>query len=323
MKKTITLFLSFLFLLSMLSGCNNPSSFDNTTESSIDTADETSQPNPTSDFEYQIHDSNQVTITKFIGESSEVIIPPTIDGKPVTTLGNMCFMNNMVIRSVSLPNTVIKIEGGAFFRCTKLENLNLPSSLKEIGNGAFEGSAISEVVFPATLTKIGMRAFADCANLKHITLSKEMTFGEEIFAGSGLETLVIEEGVETIAASMFAFTNIQKIVLPQSVKVVGMNAFGGCANLNSIILNEGLEKVNTYAFAKTAITEIVIPKSVTTITDAVFQSCPKIQKVKFEGNAPNEYISGIKDMPIYTICYHETAKGFTTPEWNGYLTQLW
>ena len=45
--------------------------------------------------------------------------------------------------------------------------------------------------------------------------------------------------------------------------------------------------------------------------------------IKFEGNAPNDYVSGLQDMPEYTVYYHEGAEGFTSPDWSGYLTKIW
>ena len=103
-----------------------------------------------------------------------------------------------------------------------------------------------------------------------------------------------------------------------------MNAFGSCSDLESITLNEGLITIDTYAFAGTNISEIVIPESVTELTDAAFQGCDNLQKVIFEGNAPAvDYITGIQDMPSYTIYYHSDAEGFTSPEWNGYQTDIY
>ena len=168
-----------------------------------------------------------------------------------------------------------------------------------------------------------MRAFADCMNLKQVTIPKLSHCGEEAFCGSGLETVTIEEGVETIASSMFASTNIHEVVFPKSVKTICMNAFGSCENLESVVLNEGLFSIDIYAFSKTKLTEIVIPKSVTNLKNDAFLYCSNLQKVKFEGDAPNEYKSALVDSSQYVICYHEGSKGFTSPQWNGYPTEIW
>jgi len=72
-------------------------------------------------------------------------------------------------------------------------------------------------------------------------------------------------------------------------------------------------------------TDVVVPQTVTTITDIVFDGCESLQKVYFEGNAPEHYIYGYT-MPFhvyYTVYHHENATGFTTPKWNGYPTEIW
>ena len=72
------------------------------------------------------------------------------------------------------------------------------------------------------------------------------------------------------------------------------------------------------------LTEIVIPKSVKNITEFAFSGCGTLEKVVFEGDAPEGYIYPYEEMPIepldvnYTVYYYEGAEGFTSPEWNGY-----
>ena len=277
-----------------------------------------------SPFGYSIEESGEITITSYVGNEANVVIPQTIEGKTVTKIGMLAFSANQKIRSVTLPDSVTEIEGGAFFQCTGLGTVVLSSNLVKIGNGAFEATAISQISFPQSLRSIGMRAFADCTSLKNVTITPHFTVSDEAFCGSGLETVVIEEGVEALGHSMFASTKIREVILPQSLKTIGMNAFGSCSELECITLNDGLVTIDTYAFANTNITEIVIPQSVTELTDAAFQGCDHLQKVRFEGNAPVvDYVTGVQDMPSYTIYYHANAIGFTSPEWNGYPTEVW
>ena len=65
------------------------------------------------------------------------------------------------------------------------------------------------------------------------------------------------------------------------------------------------------------------------ITEHAFSGCDTLEKVKFEGNAPEAYVYPLEIMPFgpndvhYTIYYHRGAQGFTSPEWNGYPTEIW
>lgn len=320
MKKTIFWFLSAFWVFVMLVGCTDTEiSSDSNTE---DSTAEALQASPVADFEYEINEGKCI-VKSYIGTDTDVVIPKIIDETPVTELSAMCFSMNRNIVSVYIPDSVTVIGGGAFAFCSHLITVRIPSELEIIGGGAFEGCGITDITLPNSLTKIGMRAFADCLNLKDIIIRKNTSYGEEAFCGSGLESIYIEEGVETISPSMFARTHIYEIVFPKSLRVIEMNAFGSCKNLESVTLNEGLTVIDTYAFAKTKITEIIIPQSVTELTDAVFMGCPNIQGVKFEGNAPNNYVSGLRDLPTYTIYYHNGATGFAPNEWSGYPTKLW
>ena len=337
MKKIITLLLAAALFLSTLTGCtkaseNNADSTTAQTHESTATTTRSSNTDPTpeqaspvSDFEYEENGEGGITILKYIGHSEVVVIPNEIHGKNVTKINNLCFSMNDDIYSVSIPDSVIEIGGGGFFQCRNLKKVTLSSQIEIIGSGAFEKTAISEITLPTSLKSIGMRAFADCANLKYIKIPKGLTtLNAEIFSNSGLETVVFEEGVEEIASGMFANTKIREITTPKSLKTIHHSAFVNCANLEKVTLNEGLITIDTYAFGgESKLTEIIIPQSVVNLKDDTFSSCHTLKAVKFEGNAPNEYISGNINMPEYTVYYHSEATGFTSPEWNGYETAIW
>lgn len=284
----------------------------------------TLQGGSTSDFEYKENSSGGITIEKYIGNDTDVVIPQTINGKPVTMIGGWCFSRKFDLRSVTIPDSVTIISSCAFSQCTGLETVKLPSNLEHFGGAVFEGSGITEITLPSSLIGGGYRTFADCKNLKEVFIPKGVMFNEEVFAYAGLEKITFEEGVEVIADAMFFGTPIKEVVLPQSIKTIGQSAFADCANLESIVLNEGLITIDTYAFGGTSkLKEIVIPKTVVNMKDHAFYSCETLETVKFEGNAPADYISGLPDMPNYTVYYHGGAEGFTSPEWCGYPTKLW
>ena len=284
----------------------------------------TLQGGSTSDFEYNENSNGGITLEKYIGNDTDVVIPQTINGKPVTMIGGWCFSRKFDLRSVTIPDSVTIISSCAFSQCTNLETVKLPSNLERLVSGVFEGSGITEISFPLTLKRVGYRTFADCKNLKEIFIPKGVIFEEEVFAYAGLEKITFEEGVEVIAQAMFFGTPIKEVVLPQSVKTIGNSAFADCANLESIVLNEGLITIDTYAFGGTSkLKEIIIPKTVVNMNEDAFYSCETMERVKFEGNAPADYVSGLPQMPNYTVYYHEGAEGFTSPEWCGYPTELW
>jgi hypothetical protein len=85
------------------------------------------------DFTYQIINGSYVSITKYTGSGSAVIIPGTIDGYPVQAIASNAFYNNKDITSVFFPDSITDISSGAFAYCTKLSSINYPKNLKSAG----------------------------------------------------------------------------------------------------------------------------------------------------------------------------------------------
>lgn len=323
MKKTIALLLLTTVLSLCFTGCEISLFKGNQTTQTTPNEEITElQPNPASDFEYEENDAGGITITKYIGQSLDIIIPDTIQDKPVTEIGRYSFTTDYdyalgyplsisnKVRSVKMPNTVTKIGSGSFINCDTLESITLSENL----------------------TTIGAFAFQNCVNLKHITIPSKVTMiGDQAFDSSGLETLTLEEGITTLNGyRCFAGTQIKQITLPSTIEEIAMLAFATSLNLESIILNEGLIKIGHGAFANNPkLKEIVIPKTVQVITEMDFDQCSGLEKVKFEGNAPAsfEYSDSAGTWEPYyvhfTVYYHEGAEGFTSPEWYGYPTEIW
>ncbi|MBQ4105131.1 MAG: leucine-rich repeat protein [Clostridia bacterium] len=87
-------------------------------------------------FVYKVAD-NEVSITNYFGYSSEVIIPDTIDGYPVTSIGESAFNGCDSLNKVIIPKNVNTIEMDAFTDCHKLESVIIPESVTFIGDDAF------------------------------------------------------------------------------------------------------------------------------------------------------------------------------------------
>ena len=93
------------------------------------------------------------------------------------------------------------------------------------------------------------------------------------------------------------------VSIPGSVAFIGVQAFEDCNSLTSL----------------------TIPASVTNLQDNALADCAKLTSLYFEGDVPSSF--GIELFGIgtvsggFTIYYPATAKGWTTPYWNGYAAQ--
>ena len=77
-------------------------------------------------------------ITGYRGKDTELMIPAEIDGCPVTCIGKKAFLSNKMLKSISVPESVIRIDDWAFAYCTKLNRVILPYHRMEIGQGIFK-----------------------------------------------------------------------------------------------------------------------------------------------------------------------------------------
>ena len=110
------------------------------------------------DFTYTAT-ATAVTITGYTGSGGAVTIPSSISGLPVTIIGT-AFPNKYTITSVTIPDSVTKIENQAFDTCTGLTSMRIGSNVISIGVGAFRScTSLTSVTIPNSVTSIGQTAF--------------------------------------------------------------------------------------------------------------------------------------------------------------------
>lgn len=115
---------------------------------------------------------DQATVTGAVAGTSfsgELVIPASVtyEGKAytVTEIGNFAF-SNYDISSVSIPETVTTIGGGAFQSCTQLVSVTIPKSVITITGAAFQACiGLTSVTIGESVTSIGNNAFNICSKL--------------------------------------------------------------------------------------------------------------------------------------------------------------
>ena len=92
-----------------------------------------------------------------------------------------------------------------------------------------------------------------------------------------------------ITHMLFAYTNIETIVLPNNVISIDSYAFWDCKNLTSFIIPNSVKEIGRYAFIGCSnLTSIIIPKNVTTIISPGpgFSSCNSLKSITVEADNP-------------------------------------
>src|ERR1022692_2595699 len=124
-----------------------------------------------------------ISITGYTGSGGAVTIPDTINGLPVTSIGDYAFYET-ALTSATIPNSVTSIGYYAFFACTSLTKLTIPNSALYIEEYAFEGcTALTSVTLPNGIDYIGDYAFEGCTALTSVTFPNGIdSIGEYAFS---------------------------------------------------------------------------------------------------------------------------------------------
>ena len=125
----------------------------------------------------------EVRLDRYFGpEDSEIVIPEIIDGLPVTWIGEKCFQDHDYIEKVVLPETMETIAYRSFYGCSKLKDINIPSSLTRINGWAFAHCGFEQVELPDTLQYLDYGAFYSNEDLVTVVLPATVdTIGENTF----------------------------------------------------------------------------------------------------------------------------------------------
>ncbi|MBQ9679130.1 MAG: leucine-rich repeat protein [Ruminococcus sp.] len=178
------------------------------------------------------------------------------------------------LTEVEIPSNVKKLESFAFGGCTNLSGVTLNEGLTEIGEGAFESTAITEVTIPSTITN-GRSPFLRCSNLKTINLPDGITtIFHGLYEGTGVESVTIPEGVTLLKDSAFRnCSELTEVILPSTLETIEQGAFVNCTALTSIDIPESVKTIGSWSFSgTTALTECTLHEGVETMGIAVFEN---------------------------------------------------
>lgn len=194
-------------------------------------------------------------------------------------------------------SSVAKIGERAFSGCIGLKKIILPQSLTEIGEYAFNKTALASITLPQSIDKVGNGWFSDCKYLETVNFDgKIKEVGESAFSGCiSLKSFEIPSSVVSIGNSAFlGCTSLKNIEIPSSVVSIGNFAFRGCSVLSEVLFNEGLKTIGESAFrACKCLSSVQWPLSLEEIGASAFASTsfPEIYVPKFIKQGSNVFAS--------------------------------
>ena len=246
---------------------------------------------PATDFEYKRNGKN-ITLAKYKGSASELVIPEKIDKFPVTELGENLFKGNTDLVRVSIPDTVMWLGHVVFQACSNLESVKMSKNIKGIGYGCFERCGnLKEISFPKRISVGGGGAFCACHSLDTLITGD----GTQLLRiGAGVREYTVPAPIQEIAPSAFQNTPIECVVFQKGTTHILERAFKGCKNLESVTLPQTLEFIRYQAFC----------------------DCLSLTNVTFMGDCPKTEKDLFLDSPDVTVYYDPSARGWK-PDRDG------
>lgn len=202
-----------------------------------------------------------VTITKYTGTESTVILPSTISSWPVTKIGEDALKDNTTITSVTIPASVTEIGANAFAGCTNLTSVNYAGDWSKLtiqsGNPAVQDAVNAQLFdFKFILNDTAVIVIRYKGTAADVTIpsrykGKPVTMIDHAaFHDSAVTSVTIPDSVTSIPDDAFAYcSNLTNISIPNSVTFIGFSAFNSCTSLKSITLPSSLRTIGNSAFA--------------------------------------------------------------------------
>ncbi|MBE6633116.1 MAG: hypothetical protein E7620_02095 [Ruminococcaceae bacterium] len=210
---------------------------------------------------------------------TSVVIPDS-----VKLLGRAAFYDCSGLVSVTMPDALEVLPDYVFYRCQRLIVPTLPPALKEIGRSAFYkcGSIYVDqsvdtdadvLVIPIGVEVIGDYAFYGCGERTENAGSVEIR---------GIDVVMMGDTVKQIGSNAFSgFVSLKRVEMGNGIEAIGEKAFYQCASLEEVTFGSGLKTIGTKAFYKcAALKSVALKNSVAEIGDYAFYKCTGLTELR-------------------------------------------
>ncbi|MBQ9205557.1 MAG: leucine-rich repeat protein [Treponema sp.] len=236
-------------------------------------------------------------IGSYVFDGCSNLTSVTIGTKGVTTIGDNAFRDLRSLTEITISDGVAYIGESAFEGCTGLTSVTISSTgqnisfvhvqylqqyqYREKASYVFRGcTQLTEISIPSRVPSLGRSTFADCTELKTVTLPSGLKELDSTFRGcTELTSITIPSSVTSISGAFEGCIGLTSITIPPNVTDI-REAFKGCTGLTSVTIPASVK--NSYlAFEDcTNLTDVTISEGITAIGDGyTFKNCTSLTNV--------------------------------------------
>ena len=270
--------------------------------------------------------------------AEEVTIPGT-----VTSIGNRAFMGTP-LTSVVIPEGVKTIGQWVFWCCTSLKSITLPTSLTQVGQGAFYAAEDYDGEFYSELTDIyyggdmgrfwnSIQGIRDSRIPDSVTIHYNGATGNNIDGGkcgADVSWKFDKNYTLTIYGTgamydyptgdgdnwwtdwnlpwKYCYDMIQRVVVEEGVTYLGVESLSDLRNATALSLPDSLTSIGQAALSGFGGTEITIPKNVKRIGSFVFNGCRSLKTITLPAGLQNIGVCFIECDALKTIYFGGTME---------------
>ena len=267
----------------------------------------------------------------------------------VRTIEPTAFSSISTLETVTLPEGLDSIGWRAFYRCSSLGSVVIPSTVRvvgdesfcvafnpdgsatvtiadaecSIGSNAFGSSGMGAIDLGNRITSIGDGAFEYCYNIDTIIVPNSCTYiGSWAFSdNSNLKKIHLPEGLDTIHAGLLAWCfGLEEVIIPSSVVYIDSMAFRDDTSLTEITLSDNLTYIGVAAFSDCLhLTELTLPASLTHIGKDAINGCWRLQTLRSLATTPPDVDWPFDDLDSWLLlivpCHSRDAYA-ADPDWS-------
>lgn len=232
----------------------------------------------------------------------------------VRSVGDYAFDSYTDLIDVTIPDGVTNIGDHVFEGCSGLKRVTIPSSVTHLGDYAFQYCySLANILFegnqppepvglflgstPTVLYRAGAIGWGavyagrpaflwNPTGLIYTANNESITIVGYYGSGSDLTIPATLDGLPVVAVETGAFSNrfdLTSVIIPNSLKRIGDDAFYGCQGLTKVTIPEGVTNIGDGAFAHcSGLISVFIPSSVIHIGDVAFESCSGLTSISVD-----------------------------------------